>query len=56
VSRLDYANVTNLIGFLVDSKSATLAELQSVYSLEDAFVLAEIYQVNAYNRANTKEV
>lgn len=47
--------MTNLIGFLVDSKMATLIELQTVYSLEDAIDLAEIYQVNAYNRAKLNE-
>jgi hypothetical protein len=34
---------------IVSNGRATLAELQSVYGLEDAYDLLEIIQVDAYN-------
>jgi hypothetical protein len=45
-----YENVPLLIGALVSSRAATLAELQSVYGIEDAYNLLEIGAVDGYNR------
>lgn len=42
-------NTRPLCANLIASKMATLCELQSVYSLEDAFRLDEIARVNSYN-------
>jgi len=40
-----------LIGWIVSSKQASLADLQSVYGLEDAYDFLEIIMVNNSNSA-----
>jgi hypothetical protein len=47
---LGYENLTSLIGTIVSSKQATLRELQEYYSLEDAYKILEVLQVDAHNR------
>lgn len=42
-------NISPLIGSLISGGMATLAELQSVYSLEDAFMLAEVLRLKNYH-------
>lgn len=42
-------NVPRLIGNVVGTGLATLHELQTVYSLRDAYDLVEIARVDAYN-------
>jgi hypothetical protein len=49
VHRMDYVNVPPSIGFVVTGGLATLAELQSVYGLEDLWDLIEIHAVNCHN-------
>jgi uncharacterized small protein (DUF1192 family) len=39
-----------LIGAIVSSRIATLHELETVYSLEDAYELIEVLSVDAINR------
>lgn len=39
-----------MIGMIVSSGLATLAELQSVYGVRDAFDLAEVIGVDFHNR------
>lgn len=46
---MEFANVTTLVGVLVGQKLATLHQLQTVYSLEDALNLLEIITVQNYN-------
>jgi hypothetical protein len=43
-------NVPPIIGLLVSARVATLAELQSVYGVEDAYNLLEVVTVDAFNR------
>jgi len=43
--------VSAAIGAVVSSRLATLAELDSVYSVEDMYDLLEVLAVDAYNRA-----
>ncbi len=38
------------IGVIVSSGKATLAELDSVYSLEDAYLLLDVILVDAHNQ------
>lgn len=45
----DYENVTPLIGRLVSGGMASLIELQTVYSLEDAMQLDEILKIKNYH-------
>lgn len=52
----DYPNVSGVIGALISEKYATLYELQTVYSLEDAYNMADVIKVNNYNAwAQSKE-
>lgn len=51
----EYVNVSNLMGGLISQKLATLHELDTVYSYEDALNLAEIIQVKNYNTWATME-
>ena len=46
---MDFPNVDGLIGSLVANKYATLNELNTVYTLEDAHDLFEIASVTRYN-------
>lgn len=49
VARKDYLNVDDLIGFLIYNKLATLNELKTIYSVEDAMYMYEAYSVPKYN-------
>lgn len=44
-----------LIGFIVSAGKATLHELQSVYSLRDAYELAEVILVDGVNQRRLTE-
>ncbi len=46
---VNYANIAGILGTLITYKMATLNELQTVYSLEDAYLIYEILTVNSYN-------
>lgn len=45
----DYPNVSGLIGTIVSHKLATLHELQTIYSYDDALDMYEMIVVNNYN-------
>jgi hypothetical protein len=47
--RAGYANVSGLMGTIVSRGLATLHELQSIYSFEDALDMSEIIMVQDYN-------
>lgn len=49
VKSVDYPNVDVMMGSLVANKYATLHELKTVYTLEDAYNLYEILAVTRYN-------
>lgn len=46
-----YKNVSSLIGMIVSKRLATLHELDTIYSFEDALDLYEIIYVDSYNQA-----
>lgn len=46
---VNYGNICGILGVLVSKKMATLNDLQTVYSLEDAYLLYEIITVDNYN-------
>ncbi len=48
---VEYSNASYLIGLVVSSKLATLNELQTVYGLEDAYLLREIHIIDQHNEA-----
>ena len=46
---MDYKNVDPFIATIVGDGKATLNELNTVYSYEDAYTLWEIIVINRYN-------
>lgn len=46
---MNYANVPRVIGTLISARMATLYELQSVYSIEDAYNMLEVLSVDHHN-------
>ena len=46
-----YPNLPQHLGVIISSGKATLAELQSVYSLADAYHLLDVIRVDAHNKA-----
>lgn len=49
-------NVPRIVGGVVGTGLATLHELQTVYSLHDAYDLMEIARVDAYNEQVAREL
>ena len=47
--RVDFVNVDSFIGTIIAERYATLYELKTVYSLEDAFDIWETIAVSRYN-------
>lgn len=45
----DYQNIDGLIGTLIANHMATLNELKTIYSLEDAMDMYEAYIIPKYN-------
>lgn len=45
----DYQNIDGLIGSLVANRMATLNDLKTIYSLEDAMDMYEAYIIPRYN-------
>ena len=52
---IEYPTVSSLVGVIVSRRLATLYELQTVYSLDDAVDLYEIAAVNNYNEWRASE-
>ena len=52
---IDYPTVPGMIGVIVTRRLATLHELQTVYSIDDAADLYEIAAVNNYNEWRSME-
>ena len=46
---VDYPNVDGFIGAIISEKQATLRELKTIISLEEAFDIWEVIMVNRYN-------
>jgi hypothetical protein len=49
-------NLPPLIGMIVSDRSATLHELQTVYSVRDAFNLAEVIAVDSFNKRELERI
>ena len=47
---VNYKNVDQLVGFLIERKAATLYELKTVYTLEDALNMQEALEVPLINQ------
>lgn len=52
---IEPVNVPSVIATLVSAKIATLADLQTVYSIEDAYDLLEILGVDSHNQRRMHE-
>lgn len=52
---VDYANVPPTIGTVLSARMATLHELDTVYGLEDMWVMLEINQVDNHNKSVINE-
>ena len=46
---MDYKNIDGFIGALIAEGKASLNELKTVYTLEDAFYMWEVIAVTRYN-------
>jgi len=46
---IDCPNVNGMIAAIIDEKKATLHELRTIYSLEDAYQIWEVIAVRRYN-------
>jgi hypothetical protein len=52
---IEYPTVPGMIGVIITRRFATLHELQTVYSIDDAVDLYEIAAVNNYNEWRASE-
>ena len=52
---IEYPTVPGMIGVIITRRLATLHELQTVYSIDDAADLYEIAAVNNYNEWRASE-
>ena len=52
---IEYPTVPGMIGVIITRRLATLHELQTVYSIDDAVDLYEIAAVNNYNEWRASE-
>ena len=52
---IEYPTVPGIIGVIITRRLATLHELQTVYSIDDAADLYEIAAVNNYNEWRASE-
>jgi hypothetical protein len=52
---IEYPTVSGLLGVIITRRLATLYELQTVYSIDDAVDLYEIAAVNNYNEWRASE-
>lgn len=52
----EYVNIGGLIGTLIANRVATLYELQTVYSLEDALDMYEAIAIPQYNEWKANKI
>ena len=52
----DYVNIGSMIGTLIANRVATLYELQTIYSLEDAMDMYEAIAIPKYNEWKQFEI
>lgn len=47
---MEYANVPKTIGAILSHDKAKLHELQTIYSIEDVYLMIEVLNVDAHNQ------
>lgn len=52
---LEYSNLPSTIGALVSTGKATLYECETIYSIEDVYLMLEVVLVDAHNRRAADE-
>lgn len=52
---IEYANIPRQIGALISAGKATLDECNTVYSVEDVYLMLEVVAVDAHNRRMAEE-
>jgi hypothetical protein len=52
---VDYANIPRTVGAAISSGKATLVECETVYSVEDVYLMLEVIAVDAHNRFMAEE-
>jgi hypothetical protein len=52
---VDYANIPRPIGHVISAGKATFHECETIYSVEDVYLMLEVIAVDAHNRFMTDE-
>jgi hypothetical protein len=52
---VEYANLPPTIGAVVSADKATLHECETVYSVEDVYLMLEVISVDSHNRRAAEE-
>ena len=47
---VDYGNIPRTIGALISADKATLHECDTVYSVEDVYLMLEVVVIDAHNK------
>lgn len=51
----EYANIPRTIGALISADKASLSECETIYSVEDVYLMLEVIAVDAHNRKTVDE-
>lgn len=52
---VEYKNLPRMIGAVISSKMATLNECETLYSVEDIYLMLEVMSVDMHNRRVAEE-
>ena len=52
---IEYKNLPRMIGAVISSGKATLNECETLYSVEDIYLMLEVISVDAHNRRMAEE-
>lgn len=52
---LEYQNLPRTIGAVISANKATLIECDTVYSVEDIYIMLEVVVIDAHNRRTAEE-
>lgn len=48
---LEYSNLPKTVGAIISSRLGTLLECDTVYSVEDVYLMLEVLMIDAHNKA-----
>jgi hypothetical protein len=52
---VDYANIPRPIGVVISAGKATIHECETIYSVEDIYLMLEVIAVDSHNRYMAEE-